>query len=371
MILPLLFCHLAYAAAAITPAPPALDVKSYLIMDFDSGEVLAAENADEKLPPASLTKIMTVYVAAHELAAGNIRLDDKVTVSEKAWRMSGSKMFIEVNKQVTVKELLDGIIIQSGNDASVALTEHISGDESVFAQLMNQHAARLGMKNSHFVDASGLPSVEHYSTAHDLALLAVALIRDFPEIYKIHSQKEFTFNGILQHNRNRLLWLDSTVDGVKTGHTDEAGYCLVASAKRDNMRLVTVVMGADSDKSRTSANQALLNYGFRFYETRKVHAANDVLTTAKIWKGTTDKVELGLKEDLYLTIARGQFDNLKANYELPEKIIAPVSEGGEVGKVKFTLADKEVATRPLYAIQAVPEAGFFRQIEDSVRLFFE
>lgn len=371
IVLSLMLFQPAHAGAAITPAAPALNASSYLVMDFDSGQLLAEHNADQKLPPASLTKIMTVYVAASELGAGNISLDDKVMVSEKAWRMTGSRMFIEVNKQVSVRELLDGIIIQSGNDASVALAEYISGDESVFAQLMNQHAVRLGMKNSHFMDASGLPHAEHYSTAHDLALLSAALIRDYPGIYKIHSQKEFTFNGIRQQNRNRMLWQDSTVDGVKTGHTEEAGYCLVASARRDDMRLISVVMGTDGDKSRTSATQALLNYGFRFFETRKVHGAGAVLTSVKIWKGLADKVDLGLNQDLYLTIARGQFANLKPDYELPDRIIAPVVAGQETGRLKLKLADQEIANLPLTVLQAVPEAGVFKRMKDSVRLLME
>ncbi len=341
------------------------------MMDYDSGQILASENTDQRLPPASLTKIMTVYVAASELAEGHITFDDKVMVSEKAWRMTGSRMFIEVNKEVTVRELLDGIIIQSGNDASVALAEFISGDETVFAGLMNQHATRLGMKNTHFMNASGLPDPEHYTTAHDLAILAAALIRDYPDVYEIHSHKEFTFNGIKQQNRNRLLWLDNSVDGIKTGHTEEAGFCLVASALREGMRLITVVMGTESEKARTTATQSLLNYGFRFFETRKVHGKDDVLIQTKVWKGTAEQVNLGLAKDLYLTINRGQFDQIQPVFELPERIMAPVTTGAELGKVKFMLADKEVAVQTLYAKQDIPEAGFFKRLKDDVKLMLE
>ena len=370
-LLQLIFCHSLYAGAVIVPAPPAIKASSYLIMDFDSGHVLAAENIDERLPPASLTKIMTAYVAGSELAENHITLDDVITVSEKAWRMTGSRMFIEVNKQVTARELLDGIIIQSGNDASVALAEHISGDESVFAELMNQHAKRLGMTNTHFVNATGLPDEQHYSSTHDMAILGVALIRDYPDIYEIHSHKEFTFNGIKQHNRNRLLWLDNSVDGIKTGHTEEAGFCLVASAKRDDMRLIAAVMGTESEKARASAIQALLNYGFRFYETRKLHSRGDVMTASRIWKGETDNIDLVLKDDLYVTIARGQFDKLEKNFDLPERIIAPVEAGAETGQMKLMLAGKEVMTVPLYAKAAVPEGGFFKRTKDKIKLIME
>ena len=340
-------------------------------MDFHSGSILASENIDQKLPPASLTKIMTAYVAASELEANHISLDDKVIVSEKAWKMPGSRMFIEVNKEVTVRDLLNGIIIQSGNDASVALAEHISGDETVFAELMNQHAERLGLKNSHFVNATGLPDEQHYTTAHDLAILAAALIRDHPEVYEIHSHKEFTYNNIKQTNRNRLLWLDNTADGVKTGHTEEAGFCLVVSAIRDGMRLISVVMGTESDKARTSANQSLLNYGFRFYETRKLYSAEDTVTSARIWKGTAEQINLGLKEDLYVTIARGQFDQLENIYILPERIVAPVEEGTETGQLKLVLYDKEVLVTPLYAKETIAEAGLFKRLKDHIQLMLE
>lgn len=369
IILQFLCCHSLFAAAII-PAPPELNAKSYLVMDFNSGRILAEKNIDEKLPPASLTKIMTSYIAASELAAGQITLDNQVVVSEKAWKMPGSRMFIEVNKKVSVRDLLNGIIIQSGNDASVALAEYISGDETVFAQLMNQQAKKLGMTNSHFTDSTGLPNPQHYTTAHDLAKLARALIMDYPDVYAINSHKEFTYNKIRQRNRNRLLWLDSTVDGVKTGHTEEAGYCLVTSALREGMRLISVVMGAESDNARTSANQALLNYGFRFYETRKLYTADEILTSHRIWKGTAERIALGLDNELFVTIPRGQFDKLENKYVVPDKIIAPVQTGEKVGQLKLVLNDKEIITAPLVAKETVAQAGVFGRIKDEIRLLF-
>ena len=371
LILQIIFCKSTFAETAAIPAPPKIDASAYLIMDFDSGQLLASENIDQRIPPASLTKMMTIYVAASELAENKIHLDDKVVVSEKAWRMPGSRMFIEVNKEVTVGDLLKGIIIQSGNDASVALAEYISGDEDVFAELMNQHASRLGLTNSHFTDSSGLPNEQHYTTAHDMAILAAALIRDFPDIYALHSEREFTYNGITQQNRNSLLWLDKTVDGIKTGHTEEAGYCLVTSAKRDDMRLISVVMGSKGEKARTETSLALLNYGFRFYETRKLFSANEILTTAKIWKGDTDSVGLGLTRDLYITIPRGQFENINTVFDLPERMIAPIAQGDEKGKVKLILSDKEIVSRPLFAMQSIAQGGLFSRLKDDIRMILQ
>jgi len=365
-----LFCMRVHAIDAI-PAPPAIKADTYLIMDHDSGRVLVAQNADKRIHPASLTKIMTSYIIASELVARHINIDDPVVISEKAWRMPGSRMFIEVNKQVPVRDLINGVIIQSGNDSSVALAEHISGDESVFAQLMNQHAARLGLQDTHFINATGLPDPEHYTTAHDLALLAAALIRDHPEIYAMHAHKEFTFNGITQTNRNRLLWLDDTVDGVKTGHTEEAGYCLVASALRNGMRLVAVVTGMDSDNARTSATKALLEYGFRFYETRKLYSANETLVSARIWKAESDNIDLGVRKDLYVTIARGKFESLNKVFELSNKIIAPMAEGSEQGRLRLMLADEEILSTPLFTLRAVPAGSLIRRFRDHIRLIFE
>ncbi len=277
------------ASAAIVPDAPSVGARAYILQDFDSGRVLAEVNADERMEPASLTKIMTAYVVFEELEQGKIAMEDQVLVSEKAWRMGGSKMFIEVDTKVSVEDLLKGLIIQSGNDASVALAEFIAGDEDAFADLMNQYAVRLGMTGTHFINASGLPHPEHYTTARDTATLAAAMIRDFPELYKIHAVKEYEYNGIVQHNRNKLLWRDESVDGLKTGHTESAGYCLVASAERDGMRLISVVMGSESERSRARESIALLSYGFRFFETHRLYGALEPLTEIRIWKGEIEK----------------------------------------------------------------------------------
>ena len=371
LLLLLIVSKSVFAVTELIPAPPKINADSYYVLDFDSGRVLVEHNIDQRLAPASLTKMMTVYVVAGEISAGRLSLDDKVTVSEKAWKMTGSRMFIEVGKQVSVGDLLKGVIIQSGNDASVALAEYISGTEDVFAQVMNQHAKELGMTNTHYVNSTGLPDEQHYTTAHDLALLAIALIRNYPEIYALHSIKEFTYNNITQQNRNKLLWNDNTVDGIKTGHTEEAGFCLVTSAVRENMRLVSVVMGAESSKAREQANQSLLNYGFRFYETRKIFNAGDILTTAKIWKGVTETVELGLNNNLYITIPRGQFNSLVTEYDLPKNIIAPVKQGEMLGNLKLTLTGEEVLSKPLIVIKDIGETHIFGKLKDDIRLFFE
>ena len=342
-----------------------------MVMDYDSEQILVEKNIDERLPPASLTKIMTVYVVGQQLKSGKIRLDDKVMVSEKAWRMEGSRMFIEVGKEVSVEDLLHGVIIQSGNDASVALAEFISGSEDVFASIMNHTAVQLGMSNSHFVNSTGLPDEQHYMTARDLAILSKALIRDFPEIYELHSVREFTFNGIKQHNRNRLLSIDQTVDGIKTGHTKDAGYCLVASAKREDMRLISVIMGAEGTSARTSSSQSLLNYGYRFYETRKLYGANETITTVKVWKGETDTLELGIEHDLYITAGRGQFDNLNTVFEVDPEIRAPVSQGEKHGTVKVSHAGKQLATDTLVALQPVKEGSMFVRMKDNVQLLLQ
>ena len=359
------------ADTMIVPAPPKIKASSYLVMDYDSGKLLVEENADARIPPASLTKIMTSYVVGSELANGNITLEDEVLVSEKAWRMEGSRMFIEVGKKVKLNDLLHGMIVQSGNDASVALAEYISGSEDVFADLMNKHAQRLGMKNTHFVNSTGLPHENHYSTARDLAILTRALIRDFPEEYKLNSIKEFTFNNIKQYNRNKLLWRDRSVDGVKTGHTEEAGYCLVASAIRDGMRLISVVTGTDGMNARASASQTLLNYGYRFYETHKLYSAGDLVTSVKVWKADQDTINLGLNKDLYVTVPRGQYDKLEPVVEIDNKIIAPVTSGEQKGILNVMLTDKKVATVPLLALETVTQGGIVNRLKDEVRLLFE
>ncbi|WP_313328112.1 D-alanyl-D-alanine carboxypeptidase family protein, partial [Stutzerimonas balearica] len=313
MVLALLTIAPAVWAAPIIPSPPQLAAKSYLLMDAASGNVLVENNGDERLPPASLTKLMTAYIATLEIKKGQISDSDMVTVSEKAWRTGGSRMFIQVNSQVSVGDLLHGVIIQSGNDASVALAEHIAGSEEAFADLMNATAQRLGMNNTHFMNATGLPHPEHYSSAADMAKLARAIIHEDPAHYAIYAQKEFLWNNIKQPNRNLLLWRDKTVDGLKTGHTEEAGYCLVASAVRDGMRLIAVVFGTNSEQARAAETQKLLTYGFRFFETRTFYQKGVELAQQQVWKGEQDKVKAGLAEDLTLTLQRGQLDKLQAS----------------------------------------------------------
>jgi serine-type D-Ala-D-Ala carboxypeptidase (penicillin-binding protein 5/6) len=369
-ILAFLTIFTAPAGAAIVPAPPAINASAYLVMDFDSGRLLVSDNVDSRIEPASLTKMMTVYVIGEELKSGHIHMDDMVRVSEKAWRMEGSKMFIEVNKEVAVHDLLRGIVIQSGNDASVAMAEYIAGSEDVFAAIMNDTARKLGMKNSHFVNATGWPDPEHYSTAHDLAILGEALIRNHPELYAMHSEREFTFNGIKQQNRNELLGRDDSVDGIKTGHTESAGYCLVASAKRDNMRLISVVTGTDSPDARTRATQSLLNYAFRFFETRRLYAANQTVASAKVWKGEKEKVNLGIDRDLYVTFTRGEFDSLDAAADIPGDLVAPVARGTERGTLTVKLDGKELARRPLLTLENVNQGSLFVRLRDEINLLF-
>ncbi len=363
----ILFCLTPFANAALVPAPPNIDATGYLLLDMHSGRVLAEKNADQRLEPASLTKIMTAHVVFEELTHGTLKPDDLVTVSEKAWKTEGSRMFIEVNSRVSIADLLKGLIIQSGNDAAVALAEHIAGSEDAFANLMNEHATRLGMQGTHFANATGLPHPDHYTTPRDIAQVTIATIRDYPEYYRLYSQKEFTYNKIRQHNRNRLLWRDPTVDGVKTGHTKSAGYCLVASARRDDMRLISVVMGTPSDKARIEASQALLNYGFRFFETHRLYVGGKRLTEARVWMGEQEKVPLGLAEDLYVTIPRRQYDKLSARSEIDPDILAPVRKGQALGEVVVELEGKTVAKVPLVALREIPEGGLWRQAVDTVQ----
>ncbi len=367
----LLFSSLIYAGVTAIPAPPGIKANAYLLQDFDSGKILASKNIDQKMSPASLTKMMTVHVVSNELGSGRITLDDEVLVSKKAWKMPGSRMFIEVNKKVSVGDLLKGVIIQSGNDASVALAEHVSGSEEVFVELMNQYASKLGMSNSHFMNSTGLPDEQHYTTVKDMAILADALIRDVPEIYALHSVKEFTFNKITQQNRNKLLWRDPDVDGIKTGHTEAAGFCLVASAKKENMRLISVVMGSESEGAREKATQSLLGYGFRFYETQKLYGANENITSVKVWKGDTEALVLGLDTDLYVTFPRGQKNQLRTEFNLSEKYIAPVNRGNVLGNLKITLADEDIADAKLIALQSVYEGSVIVRLKDNFLLLFE
>ncbi len=352
--------------AAVTPTPKAPDVaaKSYIIQDFHSGEILAANNANQRLPPASITKLMTAYVVSHELHAGNIALDDEVLISEKAWRMVGSRSFIEVNSKVSVEALLRGMIIQSGNDAAVALAEHIAGSEETFAQMMNQYAQQLGMVNTNYKNATGLPAKDHYTTAEDIAILSAAVIRDFPEHYAWYAEKEFTYNDITQHNRNKLLWRDKSVDGLKTGHTEEAGYCLAASAVRNDMRLITVVLGTRSENARAQETQKLLNYGFRFFETHDLYQAGQQIADSKIWKGESSVVRLGLKDALTITVPRGRYQELVATTSIQKPIEAPVMAGQVLGQVNIHLAGELVASKPLVALDTVEKGSWWRQLLD-------
>jgi D-alanyl-D-alanine carboxypeptidase (penicillin-binding protein 5/6) len=358
------------AAATPIPAPPELKARSYVVLDHDSGRVLAALDPDSRQEPASLTKLMTAYGVFHALKEGRIKLDDMVTISEFAWKQEGSRMFVEVGKQVSVENLIQGMIVQSGNDATVALAEHVAGTEPTFVQMMNTYAQSLGMGGSHFTNSAGMPDPEHYITARDAAILASALIHEFPEYYRWYAQKEFTWNGITQQNRNGLLWRDPTVDGVKTGHTESAGYCLIASAMRDGMRLVSVVLGTDSMRAREDANAALLNYGFNFFETRRLYAAGQPLTTARVWKGAKPEVGLALRNDLYVTGQRGHAGSVRAEFELPDRLVAPLSAGTPIGKAKIVVDGATIATHDLFPAEDVPAGGWFRRLSDSVRLWF-
>ncbi len=359
-----------WAAETAVPAAPELAAKAYVLMDAASGNVLVESNGDQRLPPASLTKLMTAYIATLEIRRGQIAETDKVMVSEHAWRTGGSRMFIKVGTEVALGDLLHGIIIQSGNDASVATAEHIAGSEDAFADMMNTTAEKLGMTGSHFMNATGLPNPEHYSTAHDMARLARAIIYEDPAHYAIYSQKEFFWNNIKQPNRNLLLWRDKTVDGLKTGHTDEAGYCLVASAVRDGMRLIAVVFGTNSEQARAAETQKLLTYGFRFFETQTFYQKGTELAQGAVWKGATRQVKAGLAEDLTMTLPRGQLKKLAASMTMNPQLVAPIKQGDVIGKVEVKLDDKVVHSADLIALETVDEGGFFRRVWDSIRLFF-
>lgn len=348
----------------LIPNSPTIAASSYLLEDFNSGRVLAEKDADKKLAPASLTKIMTAYVIYRELASGHLKLDDKVTISQKAWQTSGSKMFVEVGKQVGLEDLLKGMIIQSGNDASVALAEHVGGSEAAFAIMMNQQAARLGMTNSHFENSMGLPTLNHYTTARDLTKLTRALIAEFPEYYRWDAQKEFTYNKITQQNRNKLLWRDKTVDGVKTGFTDDAGYCMVASAKREGMRLISVVMGTASSDARANESQTLLNYGFHFYETHKLYQGGTNMKEVRVWGGESKTLQLGLASDLYVTIPRRHYNDLKAVMTLNQDITAPIKKGKNYGVVSVSFAGEPLVNKPLVALKDVATGNFVQRFYD-------
>ena len=364
-----LSCNVVQAAGI--PNPPEVDASAHFLVDMHSGRVLSEGGADEPLEPASLAKMMTSYVVFAEMARGEFALSDEVLVSEKAWRMKGSRMFIEVGTRVSVEALLMGLIVQSGNDAAVALAEFVAGDESTFADLMNRHARRLGMTGSHFTNASGLPEPDLYTTARDMALMAAALIRDFPEYYPWNAVREYEYGGIKQRNRNRLLFLDDSVDGLKTGYTRAARYCLVASAKRDGMRLISVVMGADSARARTRIAQSLLNYGFRFYETRRVYASEERVTDVRVWKGEGKRLALGLEESLYVTVPRGRHDEIDAQMEIATRLVAPVRAGEPQGVLRLALGDELSIERPLVALKDVAEGNLWQRLSDHVRLMFE
>ena len=350
----------------IVPRPPSLDASSYIMFDAATDKVLVEFNSDEAKPPASLTKIMTSYAVAAELASGRIAEEDMVPVSVRAWRTPGSKMFIKEGTEVRLHDLLLGIVIQSGNDASVALAEYVAGGEAAFADMMNQYAVQLGMVNSYFLNSTGLPDDGHVSTARDIALLSRALIRDFPDHYALYKIGEFTYNDIKQPNRNRLLYLDKSVDGIKTGHTEAAGYCLAASAERSGMRLVTVVLGNDSDEARIRDTKKLLSYGFRTYETRQVYDGSEIVSSAPISYGEVDELGLRLVSPLVVTYWRGQADQLKAHVDIPNEIVAPVAEGQELGVLRLKIGEEEFAAVPVVANREVMEAGVFSRMLEGI-----
>lgn len=374
-IVAITFSTASYAAAqSLVPNAPSVNAKAYILIDHTTGKVLAQGNADESLPPASLTKMMTSYIIGKEILSGRISPNDQVTISENAWAKNfpeSSKMFIEVGKQISVEQLNKGIIISSGNDACVAMAEHIAGSEDAFADLMNNYAQQLGMSNSHFANSHGLPDPDQYVSARDMATLASALIEETPEEYELYAQKSFTFNNIKQYNRNSLLWDRSlNVDGIKTGHTNEAGYSLVSSAVEDGTRLIAVVMGTNSEQARKVESKKLLNYGFRYYETVKAYEAGESFVAHRIWGGDIDEVPLGISEDVVVTLPRGQKDELKANFELDQKLQAPLSKGQKVGTVYLQLNGEDVASFPLVTLQAVEEGGFFKKIMDYIKQQF-
>ena len=364
----------AVANAAIkmpVPAPPIVGAKSFLLMDGSTGAELASLEADMRVAPASLTKLMTAYAIFRALTEDQVSLEDLVTVSEKAWRTQGSRMFIEVGSRVSVEELLLGMIVQSGNDASVALAEHVAGTESVFAEVMNHYAAQLGMHATNFKNSTGLPDEDHYSTARDLGILAKTIISEFPEYYKWYSVKEFEYNDIKQANRNNLLWRDESVDGMKTGRTDDAGYCLISSAIRDGMRVISVVLGTASAKARVDGSQALINYGFRFFETRLLYRAGETVAQAKIWKSEKEFTPLGLSEDLYVTIPRGTFDDVESVLNMPAVLMAPVAHGQPLAELQVSLNGDSLVNEPLRALDENPSGSLWQRTRDGVKLWFE
>ncbi|WP_082890403.1 D-alanyl-D-alanine carboxypeptidase family protein [Halotalea alkalilenta] len=352
----------------MVPAPPSLAATSWVLMDAKSGDIILEQNAHQRLPPASLTKLMTAYIAEYEIEAGRLNESDMARVSENAWRTGGSRMFLNVNTNVSIGDLMRGIVVQSGNDASVAMAEHIAGSEDAFAQLMNQHAQMLGMKNTHFMNATGLPHDEHYTSAYDLADLSRHIILDFPEHYSLYEEREFTYNGIRQPNRNLLLWRDGRVDGLKTGHTEAAGYCLAASAVDGDTRLIAVVMGTNSEEARAQETMKLLSYGFRYYHTQRLFDAGHVVSNARVWGGSQNNVPVGFPDEVYVTLPQGDGE-LTQRVELSSDIEAPVAAGQELGTLTVMRGDDEIATRPLVALEAVEEGGFIKQAWDKLVRF--
>lgn len=367
----LMFSLLVGNAYAEVAPPPELAVKAYLLKDFNSNRVLAEQQSQKRVEPASLTKLMTAYLSFKALKAGQLTLDQTLPISEKAWRVEGSKMFVDTTMTVNVDELLHGMIIQSGNDASIALAEGIGGTEEAFATKMNKEAARLGMKNTHFINATGLPDTQHYTTAYDLSLLATALVQDFPEQYKrLYSVKEYTYNKITQPNRNRLLWLDPYVDGMKTGHTESAGFCLISSAKRGEHRLISVVLGTANDNARATESQKLLNYGYQFFDTHLVYKAGAAITTQKVWKGSDNKLTATVSHDLYVTLPKGEYARAKAKVISKQPLIAPIAQGQEIGTVQFIIDGRIIDEQKLVASKEVKVAGIFGRLWDSFMLLF-
>jgi D-alanyl-D-alanine carboxypeptidase (penicillin-binding protein 5/6) len=368
-----LFFSFNAVAEQVLPLPPAppIAARAYLLADFSSGRLLVQQGINDRVEPASLTKLMTAYLTFTAIKQGRLKINQVLPVSEKAWRTEGSRMFIELDRPVTVDELIHGMIIQSGNDACVTLAEGIAGSEEVFAQMMNQQAARLGMKNTHYMNSTGLPHAQHYTTAYDLSLLAAAIIRDFPEDFKYYSMKEYRYNNITQPNRNRLLWLDPSVDGMKTGHTESAGYCLIATAKRDPMRLISVVLGASSDNVRATESQKLLNYGFQFFSSHRVYAKGQTVSNLPVWKGKEKILKTGVSQDLLLTLPKGHYSRVKASVSSKQPLLAPISAGQAVGTLRLTLDDKPLAEYPLIALEEMPLSNIFSRTLDSIKLWFK
>ncbi len=364
------FSAQAAAQSVLIPSAPKIAGSSWVLMDPLSGRVIMEHNSNERLPPASLTKMMTAYIVERELDEGRISMQDSVPISVNAWRTEGSRTFLREGTTATVHDLLKGVIIQSGNDASVALAEFIAGSEEAFVDIMNQQAQLLGMKNTNFRNATGLPAPDHFSTAYDLAILARAIIQDYPENYPIYAEKHFTYNNIRQPNRNALLWRDDSVDGLKTGHTEEAGYCLVASAKRNDTRLIASVMGTSSSAARAQEVQKMLNYGFRYYETERLFRAGQELMAADVWGGVADQVSVGMAEDVYVTIPRGSRDKLESTVDLDSVIKAPIKMGQELGQVRVMLDGETVVEQPVLALTEVEKGGLFKRLWDSIKLFF-